>query len=202
MSCQKYIVKLTANFSVGSIFFLALLVLFVGILATKPSIAQSITPELALDSTDSTVTSSGNRTNIENSGLSEEEKNFLPSFTNFELEQNQIFNFLFQPLDQNALIAPRDNIIVASVPGTSWVRLSEPGSLLSLEIQPTTPSGSQLTTWMLSKLSWAKLVTGGGGTHATELMVKPDGTVNLTGSGIRIENGDLVVNPFSNGGEI
>ncbi len=92
------------------------------------------------------------------------------------------------------LSAPGGNIIVAAVPGTSLVRITQPGSPLSLEIQPITPGSSQPNPWNNSVLSLPQLVTGGGGNHATRLSVNPDGTVQLTGSGIRVENGDVVVN--------
>jgi filamentous hemagglutinin family protein len=90
------------------------------------------------------------------------------------------------------LTAPGGNIIVAAVPGTSLVRVSQPGSPLSLEIQPITPGSGQPNPWNNSVLSLAQLVTGAGGSNATGLSVNPDGTVQLTGSGIRVENGDVV----------
>ena len=90
------------------------------------------------------------------------------------------------------LTAPGGNIVVAAVPGTSLVRISQPGSPLSLEIQPITAGSSQPNPWNNSVLSLAQLVTGSGGSNATGLSVNPDGTVQLTGSGIRVENGDVV----------
>jgi hypothetical protein len=41
-------------------------------------------------------------------------------------------------------------------------------------------------------LSLAELLTGPGAGSATGLTVNPDGTVQLTGSGIHVENGDVV----------
>jgi hypothetical protein len=90
------------------------------------------------------------------------------------------------------MTAPGGNIVVAAVPGTSLVRISQPGSPLSLEIQPITAGSSQPNPWNNSVLSLAQLVTGSGGSNATGLSVNPDGTVQLTGSGIRVENGDVV----------
>jgi hypothetical protein len=42
-------------------------------------------------------------------------------------------------------------------------------------------------------LSLAQLLTGPGADSATGLTVNPDGTVQITGSGIRVENGDVVI---------
>jgi hypothetical protein len=56
MSFKKNIAKLTEKKSVSSIFFLVLLVFLVGIIHTKPSIAQSITPEPDPGNTDTIVT--------------------------------------------------------------------------------------------------------------------------------------------------
>ncbi len=145
MSFKKNIAKLTEKKSVSSIFFLVLLVFLVGIIHTKPSIAQSITPEPDSGNTDTIVT----------------------------------------PLEDGFHI-------VVGIPGTSLVRLSQSGSSLSLEIQPITPTSSQVNPRTLPVLSLAQLVTGGGGSHATRLIVTPDGKVYLTGSGIYVENGDIV----------
>jgi hypothetical protein len=145
MSFKKNIAKLTEKKSVSSIFFPVLLVSLVGIIHTKPSIAESITPEPDPGNTDTIVTHLENRFHI-----------------------------------------------VVDIPGTSLVRLSQPGSSLSIEIQPITPASSQVNPRRLPVLSLAQLVTGGGGSHATRLIVTPDGKVHLTGSGIYVKNGDLV----------
>jgi filamentous hemagglutinin family protein len=84
------------------------------------------------------------------------------------------------------LSAPNAKIIVASIPGTSLVRFSIPGNPLSLEVQPL------LTTSNLSANSLPQLLTGGGG-NATKLIVNSNGEVELTGSGLQIKDGDVVV---------
>ncbi len=88
------------------------------------------------------------------------------------------------------LAAPEGQLTVASVAGTSLVRLSQTGSSLYLEFLPlptsSTPSASPTTP------SLAQLLTGGEAANATGLTVR-NGAVELTGSGIRVEAGDVVV---------
>jgi filamentous hemagglutinin family protein len=91
------------------------------------------------------------------------------------------------------LSAPRGNITVATVPAENLVRLSQPGHLLSLEIQPlASSSGSQPESWSLPILSLPQLLTGGGGGNATGIRVNRNGEVKLAGSGLRVEGGDVV----------
>ncbi|MEA5515366.1 CHAT domain-containing protein [Nodularia sp. UHCC 0506] len=84
------------------------------------------------------------------------------------------------------LAAPGGNITVAAVPGTSLLRLSIDGNPLSLEVQPLNSNDP-------SENSLAKLLTGGGGDNASRLQVNSNGEVELTGSGLGVENGDVVV---------
>lgn len=93
------------------------------------------------------------------------------------------------------LSAPGGQILAAAVPGQSLVKLSQPGSLLSLEIQSITPA--QPTTlpqvWNLPIASLPQLLTGGNFGNATGVSTNPNGTVALTGSGTSIQPGDAVV---------
>ncbi|HEY9849513.1 MAG TPA: CHAT domain-containing protein, partial [Leptolyngbyaceae cyanobacterium] len=82
------------------------------------------------------------------------------------------------------LIAPQGQITIASVPGTSMVRLSQPGLLLSLDVQLT--ALNQLNNWNLPIANLPQMLTGGSGGNATGIAVNPDGTIYLTGSGISI----------------
>ena len=84
------------------------------------------------------------------------------------------------------LTAPGGNIIVAAVPGENRVRLSQPGNPLSLEIQATTASDNQPTSWTLPVLSLPQLLTGPGGDDATQLSVNSNGQVILTSSGNQV----------------
>src|SRR5919202_399990 len=90
------------------------------------------------------------------------------------------------------LSAPGGNITVAAVPGEHTVHLSQPGSVLSLDIQPLTGSGSQPEKWTFPVASLPQLLTGGNAGNATGLSVNSDGTVQLTGSGIGVGTGDAV----------
>ncbi|MBW4671344.1 MAG: CHAT domain-containing protein [Cyanomargarita calcarea GSE-NOS-MK-12-04C] len=88
--------------------------------------------------------------------------------------------------------APEGQIIVSAVPGEKLVRLSQPGSPLSLEIQPLPQSGNQPQAWSLPILSLPQLLTSGGGANASKLTLNSDGKLTLSGSGIAVENGDIV----------
>ncbi|MBN3911434.1 MAG: CHAT domain-containing protein [Nostoc sp. NMS1] len=78
--------------------------------------------------------------------------------------------------------APGGQITVTSVPGQNWVRLSQPGNLLSLEIQPLASSSNQPNNWTIPIASIPELLTVGN----TGLTANPDGTVKLTGSNVTI----------------
>ncbi|NES98202.1 MAG: filamentous hemagglutinin N-terminal domain-containing protein, partial [Desertifilum sp. SIO1I2] len=84
--------------------------------------------------------------------------------------------------------APQGEIFIAAIPGESLVRLSQAGHLLSLDIQPLNSTSQPLTS-----LSLPQLITGGTpNNHITGLTVTETGEIQLTGSGIRVENGDVV----------
>jgi len=90
-------------------------------------------------------------------------------------------------INTGKLSAPGGNITVAAVPGENVVRISQSGSLLSLDIQPVKASDSKPDNWKLPVASLPELLTGGGEVgNATGVTVKSDGTVVLTGSGIGI----------------
>ena len=77
------------------------------------------------------------------------------------------------------LSAPAGQIIMAAVPGSNLVRLSQSGHLLSLEIDPTAPAA----TSGITPLSLPQLLTGSGGGAASGVAVNPSGQVVLTDSG-------------------
>ncbi|MBW4691249.1 MAG: CHAT domain-containing protein [Lyngbya sp. HA4199-MV5] len=93
------------------------------------------------------------------------------------------------------LSAPGGQVLAAAVPGQSLVKLSQPGSLLSLEIQSITPAqpATLPQVWNLPIASLPQLLTGGSLGNATGISTNPDGTVVLTGSGTPILAGDGVV---------
>ncbi|GAB4279085.1 MAG: hypothetical protein Fur0025_06040 [Oscillatoriaceae cyanobacterium] len=89
-------------------------------------------------------------------------------------------------------------ILLQTVPGTSLVRLSSEGMLLSLEINPTNSPTAVLPT---NPLSLPELLTGGNAQNANGVRVEPDGRVLLVGSNLQIQNGDLVVKQILPAGE-
>ncbi len=91
-----------------------------------------------------------------------------------------------------SLSAPGGQIIVSAVPGEKLVRLSQPGSPLSLEILPLPTNGTQAQTWNLPIASLPQLLTAGGGGNASRLTVNNDGSIQISGSGIPIIAGDVV----------
>jgi filamentous hemagglutinin family protein len=77
-------------------------------------------------------------------------------------------------------------VTLAAVPGEHYVRLGQPGSPLSIEVPI---SGAQMpTNWDLPIYSLPELLTGTG----AGLTVADDGTVQLVGSQLTVENGDVV----------
>ncbi len=77
--------------------------------------------------------------------------------------------------------APGGNITVASVPGSSRIRISQEGSLLGLEIdQPKGPTGQDSP---IKATDLAILLTEGAAGLETGLTAKADGTVRMTESG-------------------
>ncbi|AFZ18160.1 two-partner secretion domain-containing protein [Allocoleopsis franciscana] len=85
---------------------------------------------------------------------------------------------------------PVGQITLAAVEGESLVRISQQGMLLNLEVEPLTDT--QSGNWTLPVNSLAELLTGDGGENATGIAVNNNGQVELTGSGFRVENGDVV----------
>jgi hypothetical protein len=83
------------------------------------------------------------------------------------------------------LSAPEGQLLVTAMPGESVLRISQPGHLLSLEVQKP-------TDWTLPILSLPQLLTGGSSGNAKGITINSDGTVQLTGSGIKVEAGDVV----------
>ncbi|MBD2504554.1 CHAT domain-containing protein [Anabaena azotica] len=82
------------------------------------------------------------------------------------------------------LTAPEGQISLTSVPGQNWVRLSQPGNILSLEIQPLTPNSDQPNNWTVAIASLPELLTVGN--TNTGLTTNTDGSVKLTNSNVTI----------------
>lgn len=84
-------------------------------------------------------------------------------------------------LNTGQLTAPGGQITIAAVPGENLVRLSQSGSLLSLEVTPLNAVSSNLP----APATLPQLLTGGNGGNATGITVNADGTVQLTGSNLQ-----------------
>ncbi|AKG19955.1 CHAT domain-containing protein [Calothrix sp. 336/3] len=113
---------------------------------------------------------------------------------NLAVKSGQNFTLLGGTVVNNGSItAPNGQVILSTVPGEKLVRISQPGSLLSLEIQPLTAITTSAQNWTLPILSLPQLLTSGGNGNANKLTVNPDGSVKLSGSGITVQNGDVVV---------
>ncbi len=96
-------------------------------------------------------------------------------------------------LSTGQLVAPFGQVTVAAVPGQNVVRVSQVGSMLMFDLQPIGLGSSQPNTWTLPIASLPQLLTGGGIGNATSVRVNPDGTVQLTGSGIPIQSSKATV---------
>ncbi|MBF2025523.1 MAG: CHAT domain-containing protein [Oscillatoriales cyanobacterium C42_A2020_001] len=87
-------------------------------------------------------------------------------------------------LNVGQLSAPSGQITVASVPGQNLVRISQPGSLLSLELGPITTADIGLVT--PSPRSLPQLLTGGTLDNATQVTVNSDGSLRLAGASLSL----------------
>ncbi|NJS09463.1 MAG: filamentous hemagglutinin N-terminal domain-containing protein [Microcoleus sp. CSU_2_2] len=97
-------------------------------------------------------------------------------------------------LNSGQLKAPSGQITIAAVPGESLVKISQPGHLLSLEIQPIGNSQLPLANPQFSIPDLPQLLTGGSGIHADRVQVNADGSVQLTAAGptIPVANGTTI----------
>ena len=85
------------------------------------------------------------------------------------------------------LTAPGGTVNLAAVPGGYTVRLSRPGSLLSLELTPNQPdiepfSPTPIGTETFSQQSLPVLLTGGSADEVGQIVQNPDGSFSLVGS--------------------
>ncbi|MBD2014193.1 CHAT domain-containing protein [Microcoleus sp. FACHB-53] len=87
-------------------------------------------------------------------------------------------------INTGQLTAPSGTITLAAVPGESWVRISQTGHLLSLEIEAPRNQAGQLLS--ITPLNLPTLLTGVPASLETGLSVSPTGTVQLSHSGTTI----------------
>ena len=100
-------------------------------------------------------------------------------------------------ISSGSLSAPGGNLIVAAVPGQNRVRISLPGYLLGLEISQLSPNPGSESIYFAapSPATLAQMLTDPDISHATGAIVNSNGEVLLTGSGLRVKNGDVVISP-------
>ncbi|MEW5860144.1 MAG: filamentous hemagglutinin N-terminal domain-containing protein [Cyanobacteriota bacterium] len=91
-------------------------------------------------------------------------------------------------INTGTLTAPGGNITIAAVPGSSRVLISQPGNVLSLEIDPTAATANGMTPPNL-----AQLVTGAGAIGATGVTVNDAGQVVLTSSDTVVPDGGTAI---------
>jgi filamentous hemagglutinin family protein len=93
-------------------------------------------------------------------------------------------------INTGTLTAPEGNITIAAIPGSSLVKISQPGHLLSLEINPNQTSAPSTIT----PLSLPQLLTGGNVSQASGVSVDSNGQVVLTSSGVILpETGGVAI---------
>ncbi|NEN96622.1 MAG: CHAT domain-containing protein, partial [Moorea sp. SIO3I7] len=97
-------------------------------------------------------------------------------------------------VSNGTLTASGGQVTIEAVPGENLLRISQPGNILSLEVSPS-------ATVPFTPLSLPELLTVGGG-DATAIEVNREGTVQLIGSGIQVEDGDVVVQDISAGQQV
>lgn len=113
------------------------------------------------------------------------------NFGNLAVQPGQSLSLLGGTiLNTGSLLAPQGNLLISAVPGASILRISQPGNLLSLEVNL-----DPAATVDFNPLSLPQLLTGGGNIgHANQVTVNDAGQVVLSGSGFSIENGDAIAN--------
>jgi len=92
-------------------------------------------------------------------------------------------------VNTGTLAAPNGTLVLAAVPGARQVRLTQVGSLLSLEFERI-----RATEFALRPVALPELLTGGTVTPASGIRVAADGTVRLVG-GTTVAAGDVAIAP-------
>ena len=129
-------------------------------------------------------------------------------------------------INTGQISAPGGQIVISSVPGQSWVRLSQPGNILSLEIQPlSNQSSSTIPVASLPELltvgntgltansdrtvqlinSNLKIPTSPGTTIVSgkvDVSGSTGGTVNVLGKQVAVINGNINASGSNNGGTV
>ncbi|MEG4856488.1 CHAT domain-containing protein [Microcoleus sp. K1-B6] len=88
-------------------------------------------------------------------------------------------------INTGTISAPGGRITVVAVPDNSSVRISQDGMVLSLELRSS--ESNQPNSLPFTPLSLAQLLTGGDLAGAKAVTVNDDGTISLTGSGLKVD---------------
>jgi len=102
---------------------------------------------------------------------------------NLEVETGDLSLIGGTVVSTGSLTVPDGGMSVTTVPGESTVKISQAGYVLSLEVQPS-------ASIPLTPLNLPQLLTGSE--QVTGVEVSNSGEVKLVGSGIAVENGDIV----------
>ncbi|WP_414552321.1 CHAT domain-containing protein [Anabaena sp. CCY 0017] len=87
-------------------------------------------------------------------------------------------------INTGQLTAPGGNITIAAVPDSNLVKISQPGNILSLEIEPPRNTDGQILP--VNPLDIPSLLTGGAKDVNIGLSSNPDGTVQITNTGTTV----------------
>ncbi|MBD2463186.1 CHAT domain-containing protein [Oscillatoria sp. FACHB-1407] len=95
-------------------------------------------------------------------------------------------------VNTGTISAPGGTITLAAIPGANRVRVSQIGSLLSLELEPPDGSWDGINPLPFTPLSLPELLTGGDIATATGLVTNPDGTIRLSSTSVPIQPGTAI----------
>ena len=116
---------------------------------------------------------------------------------NLNVKEGQNINLVGGTVVNNGTLAAEDGqISIAAVPGKGTLRISQSGNLLNFDIQLTRGNSNPLPN-KLTIESLPNLLAGGDINNVTGITVE-DGIVTLTGSGISIKDGDVVLSAQDN----
>jgi filamentous hemagglutinin family protein len=96
-------------------------------------------------------------------------------------------------LSNGQLSAPNGQVNIVTVPESNLIKISQNGSLLSLEINPLQLGQTQPNQWSLPVTSLPQLLTGGNLQNSTNTAIDSQGNIILTNSQTPINQGDIVV---------
>ena len=117
---------------------------------------------------------------------------------NLSVKEGQNITLVGGTVVNNGTLAAEDGQInIAAVPGKGTVRITQPGNLLYYDYIPRTEGSSNSLPNKLTIESLPNLLTGGDINNVTGITVE-DGIVTLTGSGISIKDGDVVLSAQDN----